>query len=164
MFVVLGIVVLAVVALVAQTSLSNFRRRGLRRHARRPRHCPFRGHRTLRHHHSRHHQQHDRYSLPLLQLKLTTSLPATARTMGSRGWAQCYWCDRWENNMYIIDWMGAPLCGRCMDWYVDGGKPYSPTAIERSMNHIAWIMHRLLPANATAPLLIAEFLRYGWEP
>ena len=35
--------------------------------------------------------------------------------MGSLGWATCNWCWRWEFNMYITDWVGAPLCDRCMD-------------------------------------------------
>ena len=37
------------------------------------------------------------------------------RSMGSLGWCQCYWCWRWEYNMYIPDGVGGPLCGDCLD-------------------------------------------------
>ena len=45
--------------------------------------------------------------------------------MGSLGWAQCYWCSRWEEDMYIPDSehlqaeygniIGAPWCADCLE-------------------------------------------------
>ena len=35
--------------------------------------------------------------------------------MGSLGWAKCYWCGKWEYNMYIPDGVDNPLCEYCLD-------------------------------------------------
>ena len=34
------------------------------------------------------------------------------RTGQCWGWEQCDWCWAWENDMYILDGIGAPLCGQ----------------------------------------------------
>ena len=65
--------------------------------------------------------------------------------------------------MYIIDWIGRPLCQYCSDWHLEGGGPWEPTAITRSE---AWLYrsfsHRRLDNGSCR--LIAEFLHSMWEP
>ena len=76
-------------------------------------------------------------------------IPWLFSSMGSLGWTQCYWCDYWVNNPYILDWIGHALCDLCMDWHLGqnrfaamaeaevalgnewSGLPYEPTHVTR---------------------------------
>ena len=84
--------------------------------------------------------------------------------MGSFGrgvWLQCYWCDYWVEDPYIIDWIGRPLCNWCFDWHVAGGGPYEPTSLQRSSNRLRYFWRNL---PETVYESIAWFLRYWHEP
>ena len=80
--------------------------------------------------------------------------------MGSFGngvWVECYWCDYWVENPYIIDWIGHPLCDLCVEWHMGEGRferdaaqlgrehwrggPYEPCATTRYMS----LLPRLRP-------------------
>ena len=79
--------------------------------------------------------------------------------MGTLGWRQCYWCWKWVDNMYIVDWIGEPLCEPCIERLVDGkGPPWWPDGRTR----VQLVLERRLPAKAAH--LIAEFAREQWEP
>ena len=81
--------------------------------------------------------------------------------MGSMGWAKCYWCSYWVYNPYLIDWFPVPLCTMCLDWYVDGGGPYKPTAIDRSAQYLQKI---LMPHAPEVMFIVASFLHDPTEP
>ena len=50
--------------------------------------------------------------------------------------------------MYIIDWIGRPLCDRCFDWHTDfDGGPYQPDAIVRAERHITGVLRLPVPGN-----------------
>ena len=76
-------------------------------------------------------------------------------------WLRCYWCDHWVENPVIIDWTGGPLCNACYGWYVAGGGPYEPTALQR-------IERQLRCVRPTLPEIlckdIASFLHNWHEP
>ena len=93
--------------------------------------------------------------------------------MGSLGWYRCYWCWQWDENGYIIDWIGGALCAACDTWYDEGGGPWEPTARTR----VARMLHRELERTRLHRLLgpsryypgpfieaLAEFLRDWFEP
>ena len=83
-----------------------------------------------------------------------------AGAMGSLGWAQCYWCWKWQYNMYIIDWIQEPLCDVCIDRLIDDeqGPPWWPDGRTR----LQIVLQRRLPAIPAR--LIAEYARELWEP
>ena len=84
--------------------------------------------------------------------------PRSGCTMGSLGWAQCYWCWRWEYAMYIPDWVGRPLCMWCGDREMDGYRPpWQPDARAR----LQLVLQSRLPGRAAE--LVAEFARPGWQ-
>ena len=76
-------------------------------------------------------------------------------------WLQCYWCGYWVENPKDIDGTGCPLCNRCFEWYVAGGGPYEPTALQR-------IERQLRCVRPTLPEIlckdIASFLHNWHEP
>lgn len=75
-------------------------------------------------------------------------------------WRQCYWCNFWAENPYIVKRSMGPLCNRCYDWYVAGGGPYPPTALQRSPR---WLKLSLkLPEILCS--IIASFLFDWHEP
>ena len=79
--------------------------------------------------------------------------------MGSLGWDQCYWCCKWQKNMYIVDWIEGPLCDDCMDRLCQGkGPPWWPDARTR----LEIVLTRWLPADSAR--LIAEYAREDWRP
>ena len=99
--------------------------------------------------------------------------------MGSMCWVQCYWCDYWVWDPYIIDYIGRPLCNLCFDWHlgIDGfeaerlaveargeiewfGGPYEPTEITRTTRRL---QHFFVLDTATSRL-VAEFLRPWHAP
>ena len=87
--------------------------------------------------------------------------------MGSFGadhWSQCYWCQWWQQgDVYIIDWIGRPLCDRCYDWHTDfGGGPYQPDAIVRATKHITGVLR--LPVSGNLVRHVAEYLHAWYEP
>ena len=88
--------------------------------------------------------------------------------MGSFGddhWSQCYWCGYWtRGDIYIIDWIGEPLCNMCFDRHTDeDGGPYQPDAITRAENHVASIFRTKMLPDAAAKL-VATFLHSWHEP
>ena len=72
------------------------------------------------------------------------------------GWTQCYWCDYWVENPYILDWIGSPLCDLCYDWHLGEGRfasyadadwfggPYEPCARTRNSSMLQSLFSRLL--------------------
>ena len=86
---------------------------------------------------------------------------ATGATLG---WRQCYWCGWWQEDMIIIDWIGAPLCDWCFDWHIVGGRPYRPDARDRMEASIN--ANRILPQSLPRGLTgsVASFLVADWEP
>ena len=64
--------------------------------------------------------------------------------------------------MYIIDWIGYPLCDWCQDWYLKGGRPYSPNARDRWLLTLAAYLAKSFPAELLPRL--ADFLVEDWEP
>ena len=88
------------------------------------------------------------------------SLPAIAVLMGSLGWAQCYWCWRWNYNMYIPDPIGRPLCHYCFDRFLDGLEPpWQPDARAR----LRMVLQQKAPLPHNVASLISEFAREDWE-
>ena len=77
-------------------------------------------------------------------------------------WLQCYWCDYWVENPVIIDWTGGPLCNSCYGWYVAGGGPYEPRALQRTEKQVYCVWRRKLPACLRKG--IASFLHTWHEP
>ena len=47
------------------------------------------------------------------------------------GWVQCFWCDYWVHDPYLLDTYPAPFCDWCFRWYMAGGGPYQPDARAR---------------------------------
>ena len=84
--------------------------------------------------------------------------------MGSLGWERCYWCSKWQYNMYIPDPVGAPLCDTCLDRCCDVGTPPDPTG--RSECCEALQQHRWLPSNfpKEVMILISNYLVSHLEP
>ena len=86
--------------------------------------------------------------------------------MGSFGtWVpvQCYWCERWAWDPYIIDWIGHPLCDDCMDWHEVFGVPPRPNAADHRTNVLVALIR---PLNGDPDLArrIAEFLTDVYRP
>ena len=84
--------------------------------------------------------------------------------MGSFGtWVECYWCERWTWDPYIIDCIGHPLCEDCEDhfWLFDA--PPSPIAVDHRTNVL---MALIRPLNGDPDLArrIAEFLTAWYRP
>ena len=84
--------------------------------------------------------------------------------MGSFGtWVECYWCERWTWDPYIIDCIGHPLCEDCEDhfWLFDA--PPSPNAVDHRTNVL---MALIRPLNGDPHLArrIAEFLTDWYRP
>ena len=87
------------------------------------------------------------------------SLRLLSLSMGSLGWADCYWCKRRHYNMYIPDGISQPLCEVCLDRWCDGLRPpRQPDARER-------LVRLLRPAIGCIPAdIVAQLLRHDWEP
>ena len=101
-------------------------------------------------------------------------IPWLFSSMGSLGWTQCYWCDYWVNNPYILDWIRHALCDLCMDWHLGqnrfaamaeaevalgnewSGLPYEPTHVTRCSRLILHWFPQLLVEQVTTN--IASFL------
>ena len=66
--------------------------------------------------------------------------------MGLMGWAPCFWCGQWEWNPYIADPLTDPLCEFCMDWFIEGGGPFFPSAQQKCAMRLQ-IAFRPLPWN-----------------
>ena len=89
--------------------------------------------------------------------------------MGSLGWAQCDWCWTWEYNMYIMDGIDAPLCGRCLQVAIDGGgPPWWPNERQRWRLRVERLFLRQLrhdpPIPAEVCHRIAAFVARPWVP
>ena len=76
---------------------------------------------------------------------------------------QCYWCDYWVENPYILDWIGHAICKRCLERHLKtGGGPYEPTALQREKTKFRRLLKTRLPDTVSD--LIASFLRGRYEP
>ena len=65
--------------------------------------------------------------------------------------------------MYIIDWIGRPLCDWCFDWHCDSdGGPYQPDAITRASDHITRVL--FFPVPHALVRRVAEYLHAWHEP
>ena len=90
--------------------------------------------------------------------------------MGSCGWRQCYWCDYWVWNPYLLEFMGCnALCNMCWDWQHDeDGGPYEPRrAVTRRARKIRTDLCRALGGEEQDGAIyyhIAEHLVEWWEP
>ena len=95
--------------------------------------------------------------------------------MGSLGWGRCYWCSRWQYNMYIPDPIGYPLCDQddrtaaecpdalaCIDRYLETGKPH----IDAIGCHVKRMVdYKFFPVLPQAALeAIASNLQYPGDP
>ena len=98
---------------------------------------------------------------------------------GGYYWVQCYWCNYWVQDPYIMDHIGYGLCDLCFDWHLGGGQfvseavavrcaggqwsggPYEPTAIARTSH----LLIRWFPVLQEAVTLnVAEYLCAWHEP
>ena len=87
------------------------------------------------------------------------------RIMGSLGWCQCYWCDEWVYNPYIIDWIGEILCRTCIDHHLDGdGSPQHPNAVDHRAGALMVVLPPLAACGIEAALHVASFLESPWRP
>ena len=71
--------------------------------------------------------------------------------------------------MYIVDWIGEPLCDRCSDVHIEGGPPvWQPDARARKAMLIEKLifMRKLPQGYATKELsdIVASFLHHDWSP
>ena len=78
--------------------------------------------------------------------------------MGSLGWAPCYWCGWWQENMYIPDGVDHPLCSWCL-WHSEG--PPQPDARTRLYEFLVSLQPQL-PERAAWE--IVEFTHHWHEP
>ena len=61
----------------------------------------------------------------------------------------------------LIDSFPVPLCKTCFHWYLEGGDPYEPNAIDRSAEYL-WKIFKL---HATEVMVnVASFLHHWTEP
>ena len=72
--------------------------------------------------------------------------------------------------MYIMDWVGSPLCELCQDWQLKNGGPYEPSGITRAQRRLSMLFPQLqsgegMEEAADGPLrMIAKFLIEWHEP
>ena len=106
----------------------------------------------------------DCLSVQVLSMRLIGFFYIESESMGSLGWAQCYWCVSWQFNMYIPDGVNAPLCGRCLDRLCDGYGPLRPDARGRAYSRIyqAGLMQRL--GYEVWWIIITQYLHGEFEP
>ena len=84
--------------------------------------------------------------------------------MGSLGWERCYWCRELEWNMYIPDGPDEPLCGRCLDRFIEGKRPpLQPDALARQAP-VAELAFRCARFPPTVTQWIATFLESPFTP
>ena len=84
--------------------------------------------------------------------------------MGSFGtWVECYWCERWTRDPYIIDCIGHPLCEDCEDHFELFDAAPSPNAVDHRTNVLTALIR---PLNGAPDLArrIAEFLTDVYRP
>jgi hypothetical protein len=89
--------------------------------------------------------------------------------MGSLGWAQCKWCWAWKYNMYILDGLSVPLCGRCTHRACEGLEPpWWPNERQRWRLLIERLFRRQLRHQPLIPTKIchriAHFVAGRWAP
>ena len=84
--------------------------------------------------------------------------------MGSLGWTQCYWCDYWVNNPYILDWIGHALCDLCMDWHLGQNRFAAMAEAEVALGN-EWSGLPYEPTHVTrcSRLIFIGFLNYSWN-
>ena len=75
------------------------------------------------------------------------------------GWEQCYWCWRWQFNMYILDPIARPLCEECLRL---GEPPWYPNNRHRSAIYFRNIFRGMLPGDATS--IVADCLADPLKP
>ena len=75
------------------------------------------------------------------------------------GWEQCYWCWRWQFNMYILDPIARPLCEECLRL---GEPPWYPNNRHRSAIYFRNIFRGMLPGEATS--IVADCLADPLKP
>ena len=69
--------------------------------------------------------------------------------------------DKCVSKSELIDSFPVPLCKTCFHWYLEGGDPYEPTAIDRSAQYL-WKIFKL---HATEVMInVASFLHDWTEP
>ena len=76
-----------------------------------------------------------------------------SESMGSLGWAQCYWCVSWQFNMYIPDGVDAPLCEWCLDRFAHGYGPSWRSKAWRSMCRMPEIDHTAKSTKSSKRML-----------
>ena len=77
--------------------------------------------------------------------------------MGSLGWATCWWCWKWEHNMYIADGIDHPLCDECSERVLTGlTPPWKPDGVDRRAAQVKLSLGIKLRESVIAKL-IAQF-------
>ena len=117
-----------------------------------------------------------------LRSAVSSSTPQALRPaapMGSLGWAQCYWCWRWEYNMHIPDFVfdslsdepfdhGGALCYKCECRLFSGQRPpWQPDAIGRAARTLAavgWTSSHGQRFPDSALTIVALFLEPSDKP
>ena len=87
--------------------------------------------------------------------------------MGSLGWTQCFWCEAWTLDPYIIDWIGKVLCDRCFDNHTDcvnDGYPPNPNAVDHRANALFVVLPPLRDCGWEVTRNVASFLESPWRP
>ena len=83
---------------------------------------------------------------------------------GMQGWFQCFWCWKWEVNMFVPNPVAGPLCEQCMDRFLDGdGPPWSPNNLQRCEEWLRRMVLPGLPRETMIPVL-ASFLADPFVP
>ena len=77
-------------------------------------------------------------------------------SMGSLGWASCYWCWRWEYNPYIPDGLPGPLCASCLWRFCENQRPpWQPDALARCERNLTAVLRPLLLPEDAVPIIAA---------
>ena len=93
------------------------------------------------------------------------ALPLAPSVMGAFGtWVECYWCERWAWDPYIIDCIGRPLCDDCVDHWELWGEPPRPNAIDHRTNYLLMVLMRPLDGAPDLARHIAAFLTDPYQP
>ena len=78
-------------------------------------------------------------------------------SMGSLGWEQCYWCWKWEDDMYIPDGVNSPLCGDCL---LLNEPPWWPNHMERQRLKVWRLLTKIPQLNNVADVLTLEIAQF----
>ena len=78
-------------------------------------------------------------------------------------YVECYWCERWAWDPYIIDCIGRSLCDACADHWEWFGVPPRPNAVDHRTNMLM-VLARPLSGDRDLARRIAEFLTDEYRP